>query len=142
MRIKREKTPLPLLIPSLRCSLSSFILPHVQTLANRSLAALIKAIIIFSGGFAVFCLDSGTVLTPCHPPSYPSSAMDPHSSEIVLTNPTTLDLQCAWGWRCLGSLWSTPCHSKAVQSGMPSIMARGFWGSPRKRHFPLACSLG
>lgn len=53
-RIKCEKAPLPLLISSLRCSLSSFILPHFQSLANRSLAALIKAIIIFSKVFAVF----------------------------------------------------------------------------------------
>lgn len=82
MRIKCEKTPLPLLISSLRCSLSSFILPHFQSLANRSLAALIKAIIIFSGGFAAFYLDSGTALTLCHPPSCPSSTVGLHSSEI------------------------------------------------------------
>lgn len=51
-RIKCEKAPLPLLISPLHCSLYSFILPHFQSLANSSLAALIKAIIIFS---KVFC---------------------------------------------------------------------------------------
>lgn len=53
-RIKCEKAPLPLLVSSLHCSPSYFILPHFQSLANSSLAALIKAIIIFTKVFAGF----------------------------------------------------------------------------------------
>lgn len=142
MRIKCEKTPLPLLISSLRCSLSSFILPHFQSLANRSLAALIKAIIIFSGGFAAFYLDSGTALTLCHPPSCPSSTVGLHSSEIC---PDKSQNPEAPG--CLGlEVPQIPLvHSLSEQGHpeqVPSITARGFWGSPRRRRFPLACSLG